>query len=471
MAADPSAAAPRIAPPSLRLRILLFLALPCLLLCGAVLVLASALIQSQSARLFDEILLQSARGLADRIEIRDGRAEVDYYYFGLSSLPSAPGEKMFYRIDFGADTLGGFGGLPLPEAPEPGPVAFYATDFAGNRLRAVRLERWIADGQVSGLATVVLAESLSGRRAFSARILWILGGSSLLAGAGMLAIALFAVGRGLAPLSSVRAELERRAPGDLDPLPVPAASELVPLVTAINRLMAQIRRHAAQTRQFNADISHELRTPLAEMRTLIDMEEAEPAPGTAARLLELNGAMARTIGQLLSLAHASEDAALSEAPPRPLDLAGLIREVASEAAPGIYAAGREIEIEGAAVPVRIAGDAALLKSALRNLAENALHHGAGRIRIALGPVEGGLAIRVADEGRGVAAEALPRLGTRFFRAGARNRGSGLGLSIVERVAALHGGRLELGNLAGGGFEAVLVLPWPQSARPRGPRGP
>ncbi|MCA0849808.1 sensor histidine kinase [Salipiger thiooxidans] len=434
----------------------MLLALPCILLCAAVLLLSSALISAQSGRLFDRILLHSAEELVRRIEIRGGQPEMNYYYFGLDGFAAGPGEKMFYRVDFDDETLGGFSGLPLPTEGAELPAAFYNTEFAGNRLRAVRLERRVAGVQISGVARVVLAESLSGRRAHAARILWILGLASALSGLGMVLISLFAVDRGLQPLEEVRAELERRGGRDLDALPVPTARELAPLIEALNGLMEQIRQAATKARRFSADISHELRTPLAESRTLLELSDGRPDVPTVARLLRINEGMARTIGQLLSLSHASDDADLQQRF-RPVDLSRVVREAAESIAPQVYDAGREIELHESEGPIFVSGDRTLLLNAVTNLLGNALLHGDGQIQIELKRQDNGFRLSVRDDGAGVSEDAVPQLCKRFFRAGASSAGSGLGLSIIRQVANLHEARLELSNLEPSGFEAVLLF--------------
>jgi two-component system sensor histidine kinase QseC len=89
----------------------------------------------------------------------------------------------------------------------------------------------------------------------------------------------------------------------------------------------------------------------------------------------------------------------------------------------------------------VAGDAALLASVVRNLVENAVVHAGAGVHIAtrIGKVDGAHELTVEDNGPGVALEQRGNLGRRFFRGEARDaEGSGLGLSLVERIAELHG---------------------------------
>ncbi|MEJ2287610.1 MAG: sensor histidine kinase [Deinococcales bacterium] len=107
------------------------------------------------------------------------------------------------------------------------------------------------------------------------------------------------------------------------------------------------------------------------------------------------------------------------------------------------------------------GDGLLLAHVADNLLENAVRHGGGApVRVVVETIEDGVALRVADDGPGVPAEALPHLGESFFR-GDRARtgeGSGLGLAIVAHVVELHGGRWNVESAPGKGFLVSVVLP-------------
>jgi signal transduction histidine kinase len=108
--------------------------------------------------------------------------------------------------------------------------------------------------------------------------------------------------------------------------------------------------------------------------------------------------------------------------------------------------------------LEISGDRDLLGAALRNLIDNALRYAPeqGRITVSATVEHGVPLLTVSDNGPGVPAEELPRLVERFYRGrDVTAEGSGLGLAIVNRIAELHGARLEIENLADGGFAARL----------------
>lgn len=142
--------------------------------------------------------------------------------------------------------------------------------------------------------------------------------------------------------------------------------------------------------------------------------------------------------------------------PAKVNLAELLDDVIAEFRDHSPARAIESDIDENA-PV-IDGDADLLRIALRNLIDNALRYSppSSPIQVGLQRARSGLTINVADRGPGVDEAELPRLIERFYRGSAVTAdGSGLGLTLVHRIAELHRARLELDNRDGGGFEARL----------------
>jgi signal transduction histidine kinase len=141
------------------------------------------------------------------------------------------------------------------------------------------------------------------------------------------------------------------------------------------------------------------------------------------------------------------------------DLAEVARDVVAQAAPAAIDRGTEIELEAA--PVTVRGDAALLAILLRNLVDNAVRYSpAGssvRVAVARDRPEG-VELVVTDSGPGVPAALRGRLGDRFFREGGidASEGSGLGLSIVKRIATLHHASVEFDDGPGGRGLCVRV---------------
>ncbi|MEG3082151.1 ATP-binding protein [Sphingomonas sp. PB2P12] len=216
-------------------------------------------------------------------------------------------------------------------------------------------------------------------------------------------------------------------------------SEVEPLAAATNEALDRLEQGFKTQTAFAADVAHELRTPLAVIRLRADA--VDDAAIRAALLASVDRA-ARVVGQLLALADLERPI---EDSGEPLDLAGLAAAVVTDRAPGIIAGGRSIALDdrwtGSASSVF--GYAGAVTLALENLVDNAARHTpiGTTITVHVGPDR---RLCVSDDGDGVPAEHLARLKDRFWRAdGSRSEGSGIGLSIVDRVARAHGGVFEI----------------------------
>lgn len=270
------------------------------------------------------------------------------------------------------------------------------------------------------------------------------------------------VGRSLRPLARLGDEIARRGADDLAPVAVgPVPSELAPLVQRLDGLLLRIRDSLDAERRFTSHAAHELRTPVAALRAQAEVASTTQDPGVRARALAhcIEGCdrTARLVSQLLLLTRADELAALPDA--RRCDLADVAQTVLAQAAPEAVEAGTSVSLDApAACPVQ--GDPALLEILVRNLVDNAVRHGGGEVRVSLRAEPEASVLVVEDDGPGVPAEALAQLGRRFYRAPeARGAGSGLGLSIVARIAELHHAAVRFENRPHGrGFRVSVRLP-------------
>lgn len=273
---------------------------------------------------------------------------------------------------------------------------------------------------------------------------------------------------GLRPLGAVAGQLQSRAPENLaalDEARVPR--EVSPLVQAINALFARVRASFEQERRFTADAAHELRTPLAGIKTQAQVALAALPVGSSA---ELGRALAHVVQgvdrathlveQLLVLARLDPQADLPGAMPVVLhDLAAAcIAELAQSAADKNIA----LALDGAD-KAQILGDPTLLAVLLRNLVDNAIRYSsaADEVEVSVTRAPGALVLRVADNGPGIAQEERDRVLDRFYRiVGSSGQGSGLGLSIVKRIADLHHASIRLLPKAQGtGLVVEVSFPW------------
>ena len=237
-------------------------------------------------------------------------------------------------------------------------------------------------------------------------------------------------------------------------------TEVRPLVSAINKALDRLDEGFRLQREFTADAAHELRTPLSILRTRV---ETLDNPGVAKALRQDIEAMSRVVGQLLDIA---ELEAFAIDPAEVADLQAASAEVAGFVAPLALEQGREIALLGATAPVLVKGNAEMIKRAIRNLAENAIRH-APKDTVVEFVVEDNGTVTVQDRGPGIPDEERELIFRRFWRRDRNHQGSsGLGLSIVQRIAELHGASIEVERRVMGGAQFSLhfikAAPYPEA---------
>ena len=258
-----------------------------------------------------------------------------------------------------------------------------------------------------------------------------------------------AIWRGVAPLRSLGQLLAARGARETAPLvmaDVPA--EMVQMLDALNHLFARIGAMVEAESRFTADAAHELRTPIAGIRAQaqVALSVIDEALRSRAlhRTIEGCDRAAHLVDQLLVVSRLDAEAA---PPMTPVDLSAVALHLAAELAPAALAKGQAIELD-APQPCSVPGNRALLEVLLRNLIDNAIRYGpqGARILISVHCGSGLAALSVEDSGPGLAEADCRRLGERFFRVpGHLESGSGLGWSIVRRIAQLHGAVVQLGR--------------------------
>ncbi len=279
-----------------------------------------------------------------------------------------------------------------------------------------------------------------------------------------------AVRNGLAPLRHLSQALAQRQPQALDPVvlqDVPA--EIDPVVKSLNALFERIQSMMASERRFTADAAHELRTPIAAIRT-----QAQVALGAGDDAAQRKHALLYTLAgcdrashlveQLLTLSRLESS---SSAPPSGLvDLAGVARRVAGELAMTALDRAQELELE-APEHAYVGADDMLTSVLVRNLLDNALRYSPESARVSLSVMSEAnqVILRVEDSGAGLSEADMARLGERFYRVlGTGQTGSGLGWSIVRRIANVYHARIEVTRSIKLGGLCVTVC-WNSAAKP------
>ena len=239
--------------------------------------------------------------------------------------------------------------------------------------------------------------------------------------------------------------------------------ELADLGRDFDAMAARIEELVGNQRRLLSDISHELRSPLARLNVALELASDDVPPASRAylaRIGEESAELDALIGGLLSLQRL--EARENQIERTPLDLAQLVSRVAGDVAFEAENLGQTVEVVRLDA-CEIEGNAELLRSALQNVARNALLHGAGKcIEIALEKTGDAALVSVRDFGAGVPEDLLERLFEPFYRvATARDRqsgGTGLGLSITRRAIEAHGGQVRAFNAQGGGLRVEIRLP-------------
>ncbi|MDY7540385.1 ATP-binding protein [Undibacterium sp. 5I1] len=276
------------------------------------------------------------------------------------------------------------------------------------------------------------------------------------------------VGNSLLPLQRVANEVEQRDARSLEQVAeTDLPSEVVPLITALNSLLARLQQAFSSQRAFVADAAHELRSPLTALK--LQLQLLGNAPDDAAKkqaLDQLNQGVDRSshlIEQLLIAAQtdpADTQIQLQAYAPS-TNIAELTRQTIADLFP--IAQSRELQLELAApeqllIPV----DAARLSILIRNLIDNAIRYTPNGGQVHTSVIDHGSQVEllVEDSGPGIAPSDRERVFSRFYRLNnhpSQQTGSGLGLSIVKNIVDQHGAQITLTSSALGGLKVSVIF--------------
>ena len=465
---------------------------------------------------YDEAMLDTARALQRGVSAGpDGRLRLDAGAAEVRALYES-GSPEHKHLHVGIVPLEGSGppqllmgdaDLPPPPAAGHGGVEprWYDSSYRGNEVRMLALRSELRDGQGRPWAlTVQAAEGTAPRAQAQEAALR----QALVRDARMVVLVVVLVALGvtwsLRPLRRLRRSVRARrgqAPQPLDLAGVPR--EVAPLVDAINEQVASYRELLDAQSQFLADASHQLRTPLAIMLTQagVALREKDPEQArTTLRAMVVQLERSRRLSeQLLSLAHASEQAPDGTPSGQVVDLNAIARDVVlqhlllahekeqdlgwidAREIPEDRAAVSGVDVDGEDVPpedlpaepstpqapvVPVRASAPELHEVLANLVHNAIVHtpAGGHITVRVGLANGQAQAEVSDDGPGIAPARRDEVFGRFRQGapgqGSRGSSTGLGLAIARAYARRNGGDIVLADAQGaaGGLRAILQLP-------------
>lgn len=454
----------KAAPLSLRKRLVL-------LLLGIAGILATVLyftvrtVADQAAEATQDGVLGAATlAIAESLQGGDTGVSVDLPYEAFSILGSISADRVFYRINAGTETLTGYADLPLPDSSGSGVAPqFYTRPFRDTEVRIAAVTRMILVARRPMPVLVLVAQTRQGQEAIAQSVAQRAAALGLGSFALAAALSLLTTGSVLGPINRLADAVGRRGPHDLRAVDHPTPEELRPLISALNGFIARLRAALSRTETFIAEAAHHIRTPLATVRARaeIAMRHAESEDTRAAlrAVIRAVDESSRSAGQLLD--HAMVVYRSDRMADAPVDLVQLVTAQAEAFEPTAELKDQVLTVVVPSAPVTIQGDRALLESALRNLIDNAIKYSPPEsevtVRLSAGRES---VIEVSDRGRGLSGQRQTELSRRFTRGGNAGDvvGSGLGLTIVEEVATIHGGRFELREREGGGTCARLSLP-------------
>jgi len=280
----------------------------------------------------------------------------------------------------------------------------------------------------------------------------------------------FLARKSLSPIASMNSQTQRISAENLSArLDVTnSRDELGRLATTINDLLARLEHSFKEQQRFIADASHELRTPLAVLRgeaevALDKSRSVEEYQQSLSLIQDEAERLSRIVEDLFILARQpiNTHAALNK---ERVSLNDAVRDCARAAQVLAFRKGLRLKLQGESPSIALNGDEELIKRMILNLLDNAVKYTpeGGEISLALTQQNGNAEIVVHDTGIGIPPAAQPRVFDRFYRVDkARARamgGAGLGLSIAQWIAEVHGGEISVTSAPGQGSTFTVLLP-------------
>ena len=412
----------------------------------------------------DRVLSGSALAIAERVVVsEDGSLEVDIPYVALEMLTSAAQDRVFYRVNGpNGQFLTGYQNLPSVSGLRSDAPVFVDAEFRGEPIRVAAIQRFASTGVNSVPFTVTVAETTIARSRLAQAIILRSALRLLFMIAGAAIIVWIAVTISLRPLYRLSEAIAERSPNDLHPIRQSVPVEVENLVETVNSFMVRLQSALDALRHFTGNASHQLRTPLAIIRTQLalsarasTLEDAQ----TAAHKGDASVAHAEHIlAQLLRMANIDAAGSGEKQSLVNVDIAQLAQSITADYIPIAAEAGIDLGFEQVD-EVSIMAEPLLLGELLGNLISNAIAYTGRGTEVTVRVLRDGEAVclEVEDNGPGISPEKRAVVRQRFARGeGNAAPGAGLGLAIVEEIAAFFNGRLSLEDGAGGrGLKATV----------------
>lgn len=452
---------------SIRKQLICWLMIPITSLCLVSAIVTYFIAVRMTTQGYDAALMESARELANRLSVQDGKITLDLPPAALAVFKE-DNIDTFYYAAFGDDGQLIAGDWDVLTAVNPGADQ--------PRLRNGRIYRsavriacfnFMVGGDPTKKVRIFVAETVIKRRALTNQILIaVIVPQLLLIALSSLAVWL-GVARGLAPLKAVRSAIASRTQWDLSPMTeVDPPVEIRPLVLAINDLLGRLNKDIEAQRRFVANAAHQLRTPLAGIKTQTELAlRQKEMPELQAILSQIHrGAVnvTRLVNQLLSLAQLEPSGAQTLSHSK-IELNGIVKEATKDLVPYALSSDIDLGFEGAAGPAFVLGNSWSIRELVTNLIDNAVRYTQRGGKVTVKILSGAdVRLCVEDNGPGIPEGERECVFERFYRVLGNNvNGSGLGLSIVKEIVLSHKGNVSI-DTGGGGKGTIVVITFPHA---------
>lgn len=273
----------------------------------------------------------------------------------------------------------------------------------------------------------------------------------------------FAVKRQFKVIQQLSKNIAEKNADDLAPIQqqVPELKELQPMVLQLNQLLQRLKQSLLAEQRFTADASHELRSPLSAIQMRLQVLKRK-YPDLNQDLASIQNDVSRgtqVLENLLLLARL-DPTNTHQLPKIDVNLQAIVCDVIQALQP--FALEKNIQITThIADDLSIFANEKLIFTCVRNLVDNAIRYAGqdGHVFIDVQQRQQNVVMTVADDGQALTEEVLQRLGERFYRAlGTKTQGSGLGLSICQKIMQLHAGEIHFSKSGYGGLQVTLQFP-------------
>lgn len=332
----------------------------------------------------------------------------------------------------------------------------------GEKILAVSRSLYCEDGEYIGtIRYVVSLETARGRIYISTLLLMFI---EFLIVLFMILSATYFIKSIVNPVSDISAKSRLIAQGNFNiKIDKKYNDEIGQLSDAINNMAAELKESEKLKNDFISSISHELRTPLTAIKGWAEtMQICDSDPATMKRGLEV---IVKEAGRLSSIVEEMLD--FSSMRERKVKLVKEKIDILAELSEAVYMFKNRAEHEKKTLIYSepkmlptVLGDKNRLKQVFINIIDNALKYTSegGGVSVSTAEKDGEILISVTDNGCGIPSEHLPNVKKKFYKANHLQRGSGIGLAIVDEIVDLHGGRLEIISEEGFGTTVTVVLP-------------